>query len=68
MCSSDLNFCDCSNRLKKASANCLIESKVKLISLEVEADETAAIAVVDGFGRGGANVGMLNSSFLNTPY
>jgi hypothetical protein len=55
------------NLLKKASANCLIESKVKLTSLGVEADEAAAVAVVDGFGGGGANVGMLNSSFLNTP-
>ena len=63
---SCVNFCDCSNRLKKASANYLIESKVKLISLGVEADEAAAVAVVDGFG-GGVNVGILNSSFLNTP-
>ena len=65
---SCVNFCDYSNRLKKASANCLMELKVKLTALGVEADEAAAIAVVDGFGGGGANVGMLNSSFLNTPY
>ena len=64
---SCVNFCDCSNQLKKASANCLMESKVKLTSLGVEADEVAAVAVVDGFGGGGVNVGILNSSFLNTP-
>ena len=62
---SCVNFCDCSNRLKKASANYLIESKVKLTSLGVEADGTAAIAIVDGFG-GSVNVGILKS-FLNTP-
>ena len=55
---SCVNFCDYSNRLRKASANCLIESKVRLTSLGVEADEAAAVAVVDGFGGGGANVGM----------
>ena len=63
---SCVNFCDCSNRLRNASANCLMESKVKLTSLGVEADEAAAVAVVDGFGGGGVNVGILNSSFLNT--
>ena len=65
---SYVNFCDCLNRLKKASANSLIESKVKLTSLGVEADEAATLAIVDGFGGGSANVGMWNSSFLNTPY
>ena len=55
-----------SNQLNKALANCLIESKVKLSSLGVEADEAIVVAVVDGFGGGGANVGMWNSSFLNT--
>ena len=40
-----------------------MESNVKLTSLEV----VAAIAVVDGFGGGGVNVGMTNFSFSNTP-
>ena len=62
-----MSFCDYSNLLKNPSANCLIESNVKLISLGVEADEAAAVAVVDGFGSGGANVGMTNLSFSNTP-
>jgi hypothetical protein len=44
-----------------------MESKVKLTSLGVEADEVAAVAVVDGFGGGDANVGMANFSFSNTP-
>ena len=34
-----------------------MESNVKLTSLRVEANEAAAVVVVDGFGGGGANVG-----------
>ena len=52
---------------QKGVGKLLIESNVKLTSPGVEADEAAAVAVVDGFGDGGVNVGMLNSSFLNTP-
>ena len=44
-----------------------MESNVKLTSLGVEVDEAAAVAVVDGFGGGGVNVGMTNFSFTNTP-
>jgi hypothetical protein len=39
----------------------------KLTSLEVEADEAATIAIVDGFGGGGVNVSMTNFSLSNTP-
>ena len=67
MTKSCVSFCDCSNLPKKASAKCLTESNEKLTSLEVETDQAAAVAVVDEFGGGSANVGMLNSSFLNTP-
>ena len=57
------------NLLKKASANFLMELKVKLASLGVEADEATTIAIVDGFGGGGGgvNVGMTNCSLSNTP-
>ena len=44
-----------------------MESNVKLTSLGVEADDEVAVAVVDGFGGGGVNVGMTNFSFSNTP-
>jgi hypothetical protein len=44
-----------------------MESKVKLTSLGVEVDEAAVVAVADGFGGGGANVGMTNLSSSNTP-
>ena len=44
-----------------------MESNVKLTSLGVEGDDAAAMAVADGFGGGGANVGMTNLSFSNTP-
>ena len=44
-----------------------MELNVKLTSLGVETDEAAVVAVVDGFGGGGANVGMTNLSFSNTP-
>jgi len=44
-----------------------MELNVKLTSLGVETDEAAVVAVVDGFGGGGANVGMMNLSFSNTP-
>jgi hypothetical protein len=44
-----------------------MESNEKLISLEVEADDAAAIGVVDGFGGGSVNVGMTNFSVSNTP-
>ena len=44
-----------------------MESNVKLTSLGVEADEAATVAIVDGFGGGGVNVGMTNLSFYNTP-
>ena len=67
MSKSCVTFYDCSNLPKKPSANCLMESNVKLTSLGVEADEEAVVAVVDGFGGGGVNVGILGSSFLNTP-
>ena len=67
MSKSCVTFYDCSNLPKKASANCLMESNEKLTSLVVEADEAAAVAVVDGFGGGGVNVGMTNFSFSNTP-
>ena len=58
---SCVNFCDCSNQLKKASANCLIDSKVKLTSFGVEAEEAAAVAVADGFGSSGVNGGTIGS-------
>ena len=44
-----------------------MESKVKLTLLGVEADEAAAVAIVDGFGGGDVNVGMTNFSLSNTP-
>ena len=44
-----------------------MESNEKLTSLEMEADQAAAVAVVDEFGGGGVNVGMTNFSFSNTP-
>jgi len=31
--------------------------------LAAEADDAAAVAIVDGFGGGGVNVGMMNFSF-----
>ena len=64
---SCISFCDCLNLPKKPSANCLMESNVKLTSLGVEADEAATVAIVDGFGGGGVNVGMMNLSFSNMP-
>ena len=42
-----------------------MESKEKHASLEVEVDEAATVAIVDGFGGGGVNVGMTNVSFSN---
>ena len=61
---SCVSFWDCSNLPKKVSVNCLMESKVKFTSLGVEADE---VVVVASLGGGGANVGMKNFSFSNTP-
>ena len=40
-----------------------MDSNEKLTSLLAEADDTADVALVDGFGGGGVNVGMTNFSF-----